>query len=283
MSVTSESDKDRFCYRYPHPAVTADCVIFGFDGEKLKLLLVERGQEPYLGMWALPGGFMKIDETIEQCAQRELMEETGLENVFMTQFKVYSNVNRDPRERVITVAFLALVRQKEVIEVKGGDDARLAAWFDIDTLPPMAFDHSEIITEARARLTEMLRQTPVGFTMLDDIFSMSDIQKVYEAVTGATFDRRNFQRKVIQTNIVKDIGKTRPNPSSRPAKLYTLRDDFWATEGNCMEPDAMMFDQNASRCKDGESAPPDDIKESSEDERDSDSNGFFSLKRWFNF
>ena len=139
-----------YTYKYPHPSVTADCVIYGFDGERLKILLVERGQEPFKGMWALPGGFMKMDETIEETAKRELFEETGLKNVLMTQFKMFSKVDRDPRERVVTVAFTALVRPDEY-RLVAGDDASNALWFEERYLPPLAFDHAEIIKEAQVQ------------------------------------------------------------------------------------------------------------------------------------
>lgn len=215
-------DEAKYCYRYPHPAVTADCVIFAFDGECLKILLVERGIEPFMGQWALPGGFMNIDETIEQTAQRELREETGIERVFMQQFKVYSRVDRDPRERVVTVAFVALVRHSDFRKVSGGDDARLAAWFNIDQLPPLAFDHDTIIAEAREYLTDIIRIKPLAFTLLNETFTMSMLQKVYEVISGVSYDRRNFQRKVMQTDIVEDCGIAYSHAPSRPPKLYAL-------------------------------------------------------------
>ena len=121
--------KQRYTYDYPHPAVTTDCVVFGFDGHEMKILLVERGIEPYKGMWALPGGFIRMDETAEQCAQRELQEETGLNLSLLKQFMTFSEVNRDPRERVISIAFYALARKSDV---KGGDDAAQARWFALN-------------------------------------------------------------------------------------------------------------------------------------------------------
>ena len=141
-----------YCYKYPHPAITADCVVFAHEGTSLYVLLIERGQDPYKGHWAFPGGFMNMDETVEECAHRELEEETGLILNDMEQLRTFSKVDRDPRERVLTVAFLAILTRRA--EVKGSDDARQAQWWDITQLPPLAFDHQEILTCALRRLNE---------------------------------------------------------------------------------------------------------------------------------
>lgn len=139
----------KYCYRYPHPAVTADCVIFGMDGLDIKVLLVERGREPFKGYWAFPGGFMNIDESAEECAVRELKEETGLENIPLEQFHTFSDVHRDPRERVVSVAYYALIG---LTEVYGGDDAARAGWFSLNELPALAFDHDRILQKALEHL-----------------------------------------------------------------------------------------------------------------------------------
>ena len=138
-----------FSYKYPHPAVTADCVLFCRNEGRLKVLLVERGNDPYKGCWAFPGGFMNIDETTEQCALRELQEETGLVVKEVQQLGAYSAVNRDPRERVITVAYYAVV---PYASVQGGDDAAKAQWWPVDAVPPLAFDHEAILRDALQRL-----------------------------------------------------------------------------------------------------------------------------------
>ena len=135
-------EEKMFSYKYPHPAVTTDCVIFGFDGTRLQVLLIERGLEPYKGKWAFPGGFMKMDESAEQGAKRELMEETGMKAEYMEQFHAFTDPDRDPRERVITIAYYALCK---IQEVKGGDDAAKAQWFSIDEIPQLAFDHDRIL------------------------------------------------------------------------------------------------------------------------------------------
>lgn len=141
----------KYCYKYPHPAVTADCVIFGYEGNNIKVLLIQRAFEPHKGKWAFPGGFMEIDETAEQCARRELEEETGLKDATVKQFFTFTDIDRDPRERVITVAHYALVK---LSEVKGSDDAEKAQWFSLDEIPPLAFDHDKILKMAIERLKE---------------------------------------------------------------------------------------------------------------------------------
>ena len=194
---------DKYTYEYPRPALTADCVIFGFDGNALNVLLIERGVEPYKGYWALPGGFMRMDETIDECARRELMEETQVKDIYIEQFRVFSSTNRDPRGRVVTVAFIALVRP-EAHAVKGGDDARVAMWFNCEEIPPLAFDHEEILAAAREHLREVLRVRPVAFNLLNLAFTIDELRRVYEVINNTTYDRRNFTRKAMQTGTIVD-------------------------------------------------------------------------------
>ncbi len=144
-------DNNRYCYRYPRPAVTADCVVFRHSDAGLEVLLIERGGEPYKGCWAFPGGFMNMDETIDQCAHRELEEETGLREVDLEQLHAYSAPDRDPRERVMTIAFTGFV-SRDRSEVTAGDDASKARWFSVEALPQLAFDHSQILSDALKRL-----------------------------------------------------------------------------------------------------------------------------------
>ena len=143
----------KYCYKYPHPSVTTDCVIFGFDGTKLRVLLIERGIEPFKGKWALPGGFLRMDEDAETGALRELKEETGLDAAYIKQFHTFTTPNRDPRERVITIAYYALVRLQEVT---GGDDAARAEWYALDKVPALAFDHDQILRMASYELKRQI-------------------------------------------------------------------------------------------------------------------------------
>jgi 8-oxo-dGTP diphosphatase len=200
-----------FSYKYPHPAVTADCVIFGFDGVSIKVLLIQRGIEPFKDKWAFPGGFMKIDETVEECAKRELEEETELKNTSVEQFYTFSDVNRDPRERVITVAHYALVR---LSDVKGGDDASSARWFAQDEIPSLAFDHDRILRMAINCLKERICFEPIGFELLPEVFTMTELQNLYEAILGVKFDRRNFYNKMLKLGILSEA-EPRPEGASR--------------------------------------------------------------------
>lgn len=195
-------------YKYEHMAVTTDCIIFTYEDRNLKVLLIRRGLEPFKGEWAFPGGFLRINETARQGALRELYEETKLEDAPIRELGVFSDVDRDPRERTITVAWYALVRPHEVL---GGDDAEEAAWFPIDELPELAFDHAKIFKAAMERLRRDIHFEPVGFELLDDTFTIPDLQRLYEIILGKEFDRRNFQRKMMASGILEEVKKEMPS------------------------------------------------------------------------
>ena len=213
----NKTEDGLYCYKYPHPAVTTDCVIFGFDGEKLNVLLVKRGGPPYLGWWAFPGGFVKMDESAETSARRELKEETQLSAGYMEQLHTYSAPGRDSRERVITIAYLALVR---ISEVKGGDDAAEAQWFPIDQVPHLAFDHDYILRDALARLRERIHFHPIGYELLPEKFTLKQLQALYESVLGIRFDRRNFAKKMLHLDILTQLDETVWPTPKREANLY---------------------------------------------------------------
>lgn len=212
-------EEKTFCYKYPHPAVATDCVIFGYDGMRLKVLLIERGCEPYKGKWAFPGGFLKMDETAGQGALRELKEETGLTPYYIEQFQCFSEPNRDPRERVISIAFFALVK---IAEVKGGDDAAKARWFALDETPPLAFDHDRILREAMARLRERIHFKPIGFELLPEKFTLKELQMLYEAILDVRFDRRNFAKKMLHFDMIKQLDETVWPTPKREAYLFSF-------------------------------------------------------------
>src|ERR1035437_7103822 len=154
-----------YSYKYPRAALTVDCVVFSFDEGALKVLLIERGLEPFKGRWALPGGFVRVDETLDDAARRELAEETGLKHVFLEQLYTFGEVERDPRERVVSVAYYALVKLSDHL-AKAATDAAEAHWFPVSRLPKLAFDHADIVAVALARLQGKVRYQPIGFELL---------------------------------------------------------------------------------------------------------------------
>ena len=210
-------------YRYEHMALTTDCVIFTFEDRQLKVLLIRRGAEPFKGSWAFPGGFLQMNETARDGALRELHEETGLEPAAIGELGVFSDVDRDPRERVVTIAYYALVKPSEVV---GGDDADEAAWFPVDDLPPLAFDHKKIFETAMERLRRDIHFEPIGFDLLDDEFTIPDLQRLYEAILGVKFDRRNFQRKMMASGILEeacpdDVMEDRAQPEAAEMDIFS--------------------------------------------------------------
>ena len=215
----------KYCYKYPHPAVATDCVIFGFEGVSIKVLLIQRGIEPYKGQWALPGGFVGIDESAEECARRELQEETGLTGVSVEQFHAFSDVNRDPRERVISIAYYALVK---LSEVRGGDDASEAQWFSYDDVPSLAFDHDRILRMALRHLRDRICFEPVGFDLLPDVFTMTELQRLYEAILGVKFDRRNFYNKMLKLEVLTSAAPRPENASRRTPSKYRFNAEKYA-------------------------------------------------------
>ena len=225
----------KYSYDYPHPAVTTDCVIFGFDGSDLKVLLIERGIEPFKGKWALPGGFLKMDETAQEGALRELEEETGMNNAYIRQFHTFTEPGRDPRERVITIAHYALVRLQEA---KGGDDAAQARWFTMDEIPPLAFDHDRILRMAQKMLRERIHFEPVGFELLPETFTMKQLQNLYEAILDVHFDRRNFAKKMFHLGLLiqtEDMVRTSPKRESQLLRFNKEKYDELKQKGFRLE------------------------------------------------
>jgi len=212
--------EDKYCYRYPRPAVTTDCVIFGYDEkEGLSVLLIKRSEksDAFPNWWAFPGGFMKMDEDADTCARRELKEETDLDAGLIEQFGCFSDVNRDPRERVITIAYFALVHKQVVV---GGDDAKEAAWFPIGDVPALAFDHDRILRIALGRLKEKIHFEPVGFELLPEVFTLPQLQALYESILEIRFDRRNFAGKMLKLGVLSEAEKRDPKAGTRIPTKY---------------------------------------------------------------
>jgi 8-oxo-dGTP diphosphatase len=206
-------------YQYPRAALTVDCVIFGFDEGDLKVLLIERGLEPFKGRWALPGGFVRVDETLDGAARRELQEEAGLTNIFLEQLYTFGAVERDPRERVVSVAYYALVKLSEHA-AKAATDATNARWFAVSKVPKLAFDHVDILETAVERLKGKVRYQPAGFELLPPKFTLSQLQHLYEAVLGMDLDKRNFRKKVLSFGVLVALKETQMLGRHRPAQLF---------------------------------------------------------------
>src|SRR5436190_21069785 len=209
----------RYTYKYPRPALTVDCVVFGFDEGELKILLIQRGLEPFKGRWALPGGFVRVDETVDAAARRELQEEAGLTNVFLEQLYTFGAVDRDPRERVVSVAYYAFVKLSDH-RAKAATDASNAQWFPISKGPKLAFDHAAILATALARLKGKVRYQPIGFELLPPKFTLSQLQHLYEAVLGTELDKRNFRKKVLSFGLLRPLKETQMSGRHRPAQLF---------------------------------------------------------------
>lgn len=213
-----------YTYQYPRAALTVDCVVFGFGEGELKVLLIQRALEPFKGRWALPGGFVRVDETVDEAARRELGEEAGLKNVFLEQLYTFGEVRRDPRERVVSVAYYALVKLSDH-RAKAATDAAEAEWFPMSKVPKLAFDHADILATALARLKGKVRYQPIGFELLPPKFTLSDLQHVYEAVLTTGLDKRNFRKKVLGFGLLVPLKETQMAGRHRPAQLFQFDTD----------------------------------------------------------
>ena len=211
-------------YQYPRAALTVDCVVFGFDDGDLKVLLIERALSPFKGSWALPGGFVRVDETLDEAARRELQEEAGLQEVFLEQLYTFGTVDRDPRERVVSVAYYALVKMAN-FSTKGATDAADARCFPISKVPKLAFDHAEILAAALARLKGKVRYQPIGFELLPPKFTLSQLQHLYEVVLETDLDKRNFRKKVLSLGLLVPLKETQMAGRHRPAQLFRFDAD----------------------------------------------------------
>lgn len=210
-------------YEYPRPALTVDTIIFGLDVEEneLRVLLIKRGIAPFKGKWAIPGGFVIPGESVDEAARRELQEECGVRNVFLEQLYTFGDPKRDPREHVVTVAYYALVNINDH-HLEAGTDASEAEWFSIYDIPKLAFDHQKIIKTALERLRGKIRYHPLGFELLPKKFTLTQLQNLYEIVLEHPLDKRNFRKKVLSLDILKDLNEIQTNVTHRAARLYSF-------------------------------------------------------------
>ena len=203
---------------YARPAVTVDVLLFTIRDETLQLALIKRGIAPHLGSWAIPGGFVRIEEELEEAARREIEEETGARGIFLEQLYTFGQTNRDPRARVITVAYYALVPGEHLV-LRADTDASDASWFDLNRLPELAFDHAAIVKVGVERLKAKLEYSDIAYGLLPARFRLSELQRVYEIILGRALDKRNFRKRVLALGLVEATGKF-SGGAHRPAQLF---------------------------------------------------------------
>jgi 8-oxo-dGTP diphosphatase len=208
--------------KYDKPSVTVDVIIFTIQDTQLHILLIRRKVWPFENDWALPGGFVKMKESLEEAAKRELLEEAGIENVYLEQLYTFGEPARDPRTRVITVAYFALIPSPN-LTLTATTDASEAKWFSINDLPNLAFDHGEIIKYSLERLKSKINYTTIAASLLPDSFTLTQLQKVYEVILGENLDKRNFRKKILSLDLIEETKEINKGNPHRPAKLYRFK------------------------------------------------------------
>jgi 8-oxo-dGTP diphosphatase len=200
--------------------VAVDAVVFGYDAEEgVSVLLITRKFEPFRKFWALPGGLVKEDESLEEAVRRELKEESGIDVSYLEQLYTFGKPDRDPRNRVVSVTYYGLVRPKDY-QLSAQTDAEDVAWFNINKLPKLAFDHKQIVETAIKRLRGKLTYEPIGFELLDKKFPFSDLEKLYQALLDKDLDRRNFKKRILSYGLVEELGESLQRSVGRPATLF---------------------------------------------------------------
>jgi len=224
-----------YTYKFPRPSLTADCVIFGYDGNQMNLLLVKRNEMPFKGAWSLPGGFVGENEDAETAAKRVLFAKTGLERNFIEQLYTFSEPNRDPRGWVVSTAYFALINPQNILLEAGGNTDEVA-WHVWSEIPDLAFDHHKILEMAVTRLKGKLAYQPIGFELLDTFFSLRQLQLLYETILETTIDKRNFRKKILKTNLLEEK-KNQIKQSKNDPTLYR----FDKTEYEILEKTGFQF------------------------------------------
>ncbi|GEJ43946.1 MULTISPECIES: NUDIX domain-containing protein [unclassified Chryseobacterium] len=203
--------------QYPKHLVAVDCIIFGFDGENLKILLVKRNFEPQMGEWSLMGGFIGSDETSDEAANRVLYTLTGLENIYLEQLKCYTEINREPTARIMSISYYALINIEKDIQI---NEQYSAKWVELQKAPELIFDHNKMVKDAVARLRRRASTGPIGFELLPEKFTMKDLQNLYEAIFDEKFDKRNFTSKINSMDILVNTNKKDMSSSRKGSFLY---------------------------------------------------------------
>jgi len=207
---------------YENPGVTVDLVIFTVSEDALKAMMVRRAEAPYPGAWSLPGGFIKLGESLEEAALRVLKEKTGVDNVYLEQLYTFGQPERDPRARVITVAYFALIPWKQLEQPESNKIADLI-WNPVDQLPELAFDHEEILKFAVRRLRTKVSYSNIVYGLMPKSFRLSELQRMYEIIINGSLDKRNFRKRMLATGLLRETGKKDINGAHRPAKLYQFK------------------------------------------------------------
>ena len=205
-------------------AFSVDNIIFGFDRDTLKVLLIKRASEPFSGQWALPGDLVRPDEDLDQAAFRILEELTGVKDVYLDQVHTFGEVNRHPRGRVITIAYYSLVNIKNV-SIRASSFADKVAWKEVRSISQLAFDHYEIMQTCLRRLRRDVKFQPIGFELLPEKFTLTELQRLYESVLEKDLDKRNFRKKILSMNVLKSLDELQQNVAHRPAMLYSFDAD----------------------------------------------------------
>lgn len=199
--------------------LSVDAAVFGYEEGNISVLLIKRKYEPFKGQWAIAGGFVETDETLEEAVQRELQEETGVKINYLEQLYTFGNPERDPRGRVVSIAYFGLVRPN-TFKIFASTDAADVKWFNINELPELSFDHKEILEMAIKRLQGKITYEPIGFELLDKKFPFSDLEKLYTTLLGREIDRRNFRKKIVGLNVLDELDEKVSKGSGRPANLF---------------------------------------------------------------
>ena len=202
--------------------LAVDAIVFGYSKQDgVSVLLIQRKYEPFKNSWAIPGGFVLEEESLEQAVRRELVEETGITVQYLEQLYTFGDPDRDPRQRIVSVAYMGLVKTSQYQDLKASTDAANAAWFSIRKLPSLAFDHKKLLDMAAERLRSKIRYQPIGFELLDKKFPFSDLEKLYVALLDREINRRNFSKKILSFGILEDTGElARTEGKGRPSKMY---------------------------------------------------------------
>jgi 8-oxo-dGTP diphosphatase len=207
MSAEIKSARKKFCYDYARPMVTTDILVFGWNSEQMRIMLIRRKNDPFRDFWAIPGGFIEMDETLEESARRELKEETGISRLPLHRFGVFGDPGRDPRGRTVTIAYMAFLSPELLRKAKAGDDAAEVCWFPVRRAPKLAFDHSRMLRQALGWMGEFVLREPVWLALLPRTFSLMEGQRLYENILGRKIDARSFRRRMVSSGWVQEAGR----------------------------------------------------------------------------